>query len=629
MDDILLSYYNRELSYVRKLGAEFSERYPKIAGRLRLDKDLVEDPHVSRLIESFAFLTARIRHSLDDSFPELTEALMGILYPDYHTPLPSMSITQFSATPNLLKKTVIPKGEKLKIETLTGDLCYYKTCNDISVLPIKIESANFYSLPVKAPVLPGNIQRSRSAQSLLKLKITPLEPGSPFDLDDDTLRFYINSQPDIAFKLQEYLSRYVIGVAIARDVYDDQPLFLSADAFSSSSCFVEDTVVELFDGRASSAHRLLTEYFLLPQKFLFTELKGVSQSWGRYANGFEIYIYLDQIDIDLVRGVDKNTFALGCVPIINLFESTVEPIQAAELGGEVMLRIAGSQARLMDVYQIKDVYAINAHGQKKRIPPFYGKHLSCGNFSCGNFSGGNHVDGKYMNEDDDTLYWSLRRENSSWQRGLVSHGTDTYLNFVDSNYTVISPDSNWVICAAVSCTNRDLPNKLPFGPDQPRVSFSGGESGLAIRCLIPATPTIQPKLNETTRWQLITQLSLQHFSGQDGLSILKEMLRLYNFNGSKEVSSLIDGIIQLDTEVMTARILDKGRSAMCQGTGFVLTCDESFYMGNSLYLFGSVIDMFISQFCAINTFTQLSIKTTKNLRVELEWPRRVGCQPLV
>src|SRR5438270_125012 len=36
MSDELLTYYNRELSFLRRLGAEFAQAHPKIAGRLRL-----------------------------------------------------------------------------------------------------------------------------------------------------------------------------------------------------------------------------------------------------------------------------------------------------------------------------------------------------------------------------------------------------------------------------------------------------------------------------------------------------------------------------------------------------------------------------------------------------------------
>ena len=608
MDDALLSYYNRELHAVRKRGAEFAARYPKIAGRLAGDKDLVEDPHVSRLIESFAFLTARIRHSLDDNFPDATEALMGILHPDYHAPLPSMSITQFRAMPNLSQKAVIPKGQQLEVKTLGGDLCYYQTCHTLSVLPIAVSNAQCYGLPFNAPSLPVAIQRTRSVQSILKLSIAPLDKEVDLAcIDDDSLRFYINAQADIAFKLREYLDRHIVGIAIAEHGLDKAPLFLSGDAVCGGGFSAEEAAIE-FDGRASSAHRLLVEYFLLPQKFLFAELRGLGHCWKQHNQGFDIYIYFDQVDADLLRAIDKDTFALGCVPVINLFESTIEPIQAADLVDETRLSIVDPNVRLADIYQVKDVFAIDAKGDKKSIKPFYGSHL---------------------NQDNEPLYWSLRRENSSWQGGLVSYGTDSYLNFFDGDYQLIAPESSAVINARVMCTNRDLPNKLPFGPGQPQVQLVKGGKGLSIQYLTPATPTVQPKLNEATRWQLIAQLSLQHFANKDGLLVLKEILRLYNFHDAKEVTSLIDGVSQLDTEVITKKVLNQGRGAMCQGTHFILTCDEGFYTGNSLHLFGCIIDEFISQFATINSFTQLSIKTTKNLRVELEWPARVACQTLV
>ena len=40
----LLDYYERELSFLRQMGAEFAEKYPKIASRLQLEPDKCEDP---------------------------------------------------------------------------------------------------------------------------------------------------------------------------------------------------------------------------------------------------------------------------------------------------------------------------------------------------------------------------------------------------------------------------------------------------------------------------------------------------------------------------------------------------------------------------------------------------------
>ena len=50
----------------------FAKEHPKIAGRLGINRDTIEDPHASRLIEGFAYLNARIQHKLDDEFQVLT-----------------------------------------------------------------------------------------------------------------------------------------------------------------------------------------------------------------------------------------------------------------------------------------------------------------------------------------------------------------------------------------------------------------------------------------------------------------------------------------------------------------------------------------------------------------------------
>jgi type VI secretion system protein ImpG len=105
MDDDLLGFYDAELSYIRDGGSEFAAKYPKVAARLHLEADKCEDPHVERLLEGFAFLAARIRKKLDDELPEITDALLNVLYPHFQRPLPSMSIVQFLPGPEQSKLT--------------------------------------------------------------------------------------------------------------------------------------------------------------------------------------------------------------------------------------------------------------------------------------------------------------------------------------------------------------------------------------------------------------------------------------------------------------------------------------------------------------------------------------------
>src|SRR5664280_3630835 len=103
--DELLLYYERELSFLRQMGAEFAAKYPKIASRLVLEADKCEDPHVERMVEAFAFLAARVHLKIDDEFPEITEALLTVIYPQLTRPLPSMSIVEFQLDPEKGKLT--------------------------------------------------------------------------------------------------------------------------------------------------------------------------------------------------------------------------------------------------------------------------------------------------------------------------------------------------------------------------------------------------------------------------------------------------------------------------------------------------------------------------------------------
>ena len=110
MSETLLPWYDRELTAIHRLASEFAEAYPKIAGRLRLSPGGVDDPHVARLLDGVAFLAARVHHRLDDEFPELTDALLGMLYPHYLAPVPSCMVARLDCTPDLQMPDTRPPG---------------------------------------------------------------------------------------------------------------------------------------------------------------------------------------------------------------------------------------------------------------------------------------------------------------------------------------------------------------------------------------------------------------------------------------------------------------------------------------------------------------------------------------
>ena len=168
MADELLSYYEKELAFIRQMGAEFSKEHPKIAGRLGISADTIEDPHVSRLIESFAYLNARIQHKLDDDFPELSDALLNVLFPHYQRPIPSMAIVEFEANEKQLDaRYLVPKNTLMETEQFKGEDCRFSTVYDTELLPLRVESATLLGRPFTTP----GSEQIKGAGGVLKLSL--------------------------------------------------------------------------------------------------------------------------------------------------------------------------------------------------------------------------------------------------------------------------------------------------------------------------------------------------------------------------------------------------------------------------------------------------------------------------
>src|SRR5262245_13764791 len=168
MIDELLAYYNGELAFLRELGAEFAQRYPKVAARLLLEADKCEDPHVERLLEGVAFLTARIRHKIDEEFPEVTDSLLGVIYPHFQRPVPSMSVVPFLPSREQAKLATgftIERGSRLNTRPVNGVPCQFRTAYPVTLWPIEVEAAR---LDPDRVVFPG---KPPGAIALLQLTL--------------------------------------------------------------------------------------------------------------------------------------------------------------------------------------------------------------------------------------------------------------------------------------------------------------------------------------------------------------------------------------------------------------------------------------------------------------------------
>ncbi|WDP92877.1 MAG: type VI secretion system baseplate subunit TssF [Desulfobacter sp.] len=600
MDDTLLSYYERELTFIREMGAQFAAKYPKIAGRLQLEPDNCHDPHTERLIEAFAYISGRIHKKIDDDFPEITESIMGITYPHYNNPIPSMTIVRFMPNEKSIteKGYGIPKDVTLFSRPVKGVPCTFTLCSPVSLWPVKIGAVSLED--------PGP-EAGRAVQCL-HIGLETVNDIDFCDLECDSLRFFLNGQAQHVFHLYQRLFNNSCGIELA---YTDtkgakQRIQLDAGAISPVGFDPEDKMLP-FSKRSFPGYLLLFEYFTFPEKFLYFDLAGLETlRGGGKGTAISLNIYLDEaVKREVV--VNTETFALYTAPAVNLFKKIAEPMRVEHRKTEYRVVPDLRRANATEVYTVDRVTPATVSGDtEKEYRPFYSirHHLSFEE------TGTKHV------------FWHSQRRPSGKKE---DKGTEVYLSFTDLNMTPADPDTE-ILTIHQTCTNRDLPSRLPFGDKRGDFTMELAAPADKIICLVKPTPTLRPFMGRSLQWRMISHLSLNYISiVEGGEDALKEILNLYDFQGSATTKQQVSGIVSVACRHVTKRV----RHAFARGVEITITMDGDKFVGSGLYLFGAVLERFFAQYVSVNSFSQLVLKTIQKKEELKRWPPRSGNQILI
>lgn len=595
MDTDIRHYYERELTFIREMGSEFARKYPKIAGRLLLEPDKCEDPHVERLIEAFALLCGRIHKKIDDDFPDITEALLQILYPHYINPIPSMSVV----TLDPIMPSVPPTGYQVAANTplfskpVNGHPCQFVTRFPVTLLPLEVVSANLRE-PRKA---------RKNAQQALVIQVKCCNNLKFSQLDLQRIRFFLNGPGQHVFHIQELLYNNVCHLECVAQNREGRTIEVPLDpgAVRPVGFEPEESLIPVTT-RSFPGYVLLYEFFCFPEKFLFFDLDGLGKLTGSAAQDtLDIWFYLDRpARANLL--VSKETFCLHATPVVNLFSRVAEPIRIDQERTEYRVIPDIRRSMATEVFTVDRVVASGtASGTGREYRPLYSvrHHLH---------DAAEHGTG---------AFWQMTRRPSG-RHG--DDGTDVFLSFVDLNFKPTDPGVD-TVSVNITCTNRDLPGKLPFGDKSGDFETETAAPLSAIRCLLKPTPTRRPTLGGALQWRLISHLSLNYLSlVSGGEDALKEILRLYDFDDSPATRQQISGIVSLHTEYVTKRI----RSSFCRGVQVTITLDEEKFVGTGLYLFAAILERFLGQYVSVNSFTQLVVKTVQRKEALRVWPPRCG-----
>lgn len=611
MADELLPYYEKELAYIRQMGSEFASEHPKIAGRLGINAETIEDPHVSRLIEGFAYLNARIQHKLEDDFPELSDALLEVLYPHYQRPIPSMSIVQFVADHEKLEGPYkLNKNTLLETEQYQGENCRFSTVYETTLQPFSIEAAEFIGRPFSTP---GSMQQ-KGSNSVLRISLKTFNDDISFaKIRPDRIRLYLKGQPQHINPLYELLLNNCQSVVMTISETDASPIRLSPGCIQAVGFDIDEGLLPYPDA-SFVGYRLLTEYFSFPEKFMFIDITGFSDKIPDYVTDtLEFYIYLGESSVELEHNISKETFQLGCTPVVNLFEHRADPIKLEHTATEYQVIPDARRPTGYEVYSVNSVVASTSSGEKLNYLPLYGIN--------------------HENQDvENHAYWITQRRNAKLGTYLRDEGTDVFISLVDLHFNPNNPDDRTLSLQTI-CSNRDQPSRLPFSADQPKLqSIDSAPPCKIIRCITQPTATVRPSMRNNARWRLISHLNLNHLSltGRDNATqALKEILRLYDFKDSSTNRAQIESIVQVETRAISAPLTIDGRATLCRGIEIEIELDDSQLTGSSRYLFATILEHFFALYCSINSFTRVLIKLKNKEGYLKKCPPRAGEKKLL
>ncbi len=613
MRDELLHYYERELAFLRRMGARFADEYPKVASRLQLEPNKCEDPHVERLLQGFAFLAARTRLRIDDDAPELSEGLLDVMSPQYVRPIPSMSIVQFHLDPEQGKLTSgldIPKRTPLYSRPVGGAPCRFRTSYDTTLWPVSVEEASWSAPQALSPPV-----RSGEAVAALRLVLRCAPELTFQDLEMTSLRFYLDATAEQAATIYELLLSRSARILVRDPDQGSQrePLVLPASCVQPVG-FGEDEGMLPFPRRALLAYRLLLEYFAFPEKYFFLDLTGLERLGAAgFGERAEVIFLIRSFErqervATLESGVTARTFRLGCTPVINLFTRTAEPVLLTQRKSEYLVVPDARRRETTGVYSVDDVRGVSAGSSTPfRFEPLY-------SFRHG------------RNGEDGSAFWYARRRPSGWR---TDQGTDVYLSFVDLSGRTVHPDHDSVT-AELTCHNGDLPSRLQFGVESGDFEMPGGGPLEKIVSRIKPTPVIEPPLGSAQLWRLISQLSLNYMSLVDGgAEGLRELLHLHNLGDSGAGQKQIEGLRELHSRPAYARIDSEHGLSFARGHRVEILLDESRFVGGGAYLFASVLERFLGLYSSLNSFCVLAARSEQRKEPLAEWPPRAGWKTLL
>ena len=573
-------YYQSELSYLRELGREFAEANPSLAG---LFSEQGGDPDVDRLLEGFAFLTARIRERMEDAVPEVVDALAEMIIPQYTRTLPACSVVEFTPQQTALRgRHRLPAGTEVGARPIEGTTCLFRTTVHLDLLPLTLTDFAFDHAIEAHPELRLGFRAGQAADALLaETPALRLFLHGPLGLTTTTYLWLLRHLEDVTYKSSGGYTHSLGKRAVHPvGVSPEQPMLPWPEL-------------------APDGLRVMQEYFTLTQKLLFVDVKGLETIPAEHATDQFVLTFRFNRPPKLPERLDKENFRLHCVPVVNLFDTTADPIARDPRQHEYLLRASGVNPLHMEVYETKGVTGLLANRRGRRsYTPFY------------SFS---HV----LKPKGEQAFFLTRRARSP-----IDDGLDTYLTVLTP--ADVEPDfDEETLSIDLVATNRSLPSELRAGdisvptPRSPTIA--------RFKNLTHVTRPVRPPVGSELHWRLVAHLALNVRTLANPES-LRSLLALYNFHEDADQQLGRQNRLRVESiravDVRAARRLIERVPVRGQHTTVEVE-QAAFASEGDVFAFGCALDWLFATETPLNSFHQLSMKLHPS-GAQIAWPPRTG-----
>lgn len=602
MIEELLPYYEKQLQEFGQQSRAFADKYPKIAQRLSLNQEQIDDPHIERLIQAFSLIAARIDKKLADSYDIFTRSLFEVMFPQYLRHFPACSVVSFedlNKQKQLRDVHIIPKGTTLKSRSFKGVQCEFNTSAEVKLLPIQLESLSFQTNPS------AHIHLNQNAT--LNLKFELLNPAKNW-LKNEKLPIYLDAISNFPLQVLDHIFHKETSFSLRIN----NKVVPIKNPFEVMG-FDENESLLPVDQHTHHAYRLLIEYFCFPEKFSYLNLNLDFLKLLKEENlSFEVQIHLklnlnDQAIIRNYSELNVANFKLFTSPVVNLFEKQAEPQKINHKNLEYPLMTDAHHPEFYQVYSIVEMNLIREKSNQDQVVypilPF---------FAMSHYHG-----------DDIQFFYAL-------------NPTVLQNQYVETGYSIISKQlephsikSDFVSCKLL-CSNRELPHEA-LGQSNNVLNLN--DSTVARRALVLKRPTapFQFEKNKNEQWRIISHLSLNTLALMkgDAVSHIKELLELYNLPKSKENHLIIDAIKKIEFEITNKLVEAKPFPMFVRGVKVLMDVDVQVFRGHSLYIFSELISHIFNLKVQMNSFVDVFVRDLNTKQELYQCVQNVGGKKLL